>query len=145
MQYTEALPAIRLVWEALNYPCAERLHPVLPSMAEQLAAHGVLYLDDGTLDRVGCRGHGAAASPPTAKRLPIPFEDAARILAAFRGTRWFPLVAVAYATGLRQGELLGLRWQDIDWPNHIFWIRPALKKPGNHPIFGRRKDREACR
>ena len=55
--------------------------------------------------------------------LPIPCEDAALILAAFRGTRWFPLVAVAYATGLRQGELLGLRWEDVDWTNGVLWVR----------------------
>ncbi|MBE3581487.1 MAG: hypothetical protein IMW96_07655 [Thermoanaerobacteraceae bacterium] len=29
LKYLEAFPAIQLVWEALDYPCAERLHPVL--------------------------------------------------------------------------------------------------------------------
>ena len=47
LRYLEALPAIQLVWEALDYPCAERLHPVLLPVAEQLAAHGELYLDEG--------------------------------------------------------------------------------------------------
>jgi hypothetical protein len=47
-RYTEALPAIRLVWEALDYPCTERLHPTLPKIAEQLAAE--LYLDDTIRD-----------------------------------------------------------------------------------------------
>ena len=39
-RYQEALPVIRLVWEALDYPCAERLHPVLLETAEMLAQHG---------------------------------------------------------------------------------------------------------
>ncbi|HVB10246.1 MAG TPA: transposase [Bacillota bacterium] len=43
-RYLAALPAIELVWTALDYPCAERLHPVLLSMAEQLAAHGEISL-----------------------------------------------------------------------------------------------------
>jgi len=43
-KYLEALPAIQLVWEALDYPCAERLHPVLLPTAEVLAAHGELSL-----------------------------------------------------------------------------------------------------
>lgn len=38
--YTEALPAIQLAWEALDYPCAERLHPALATTVEQLVAHG---------------------------------------------------------------------------------------------------------
>lgn len=43
-KYQEALPVIRMVWEALDYPCAERLHPVLLQTAEQLEAHGQLHL-----------------------------------------------------------------------------------------------------
>ena len=34
------------VWEALDYPCAERLHPVLLSTAEHLVRHGELALSD---------------------------------------------------------------------------------------------------
>jgi len=44
LKYQEAMPAIQLVWEALDYPCAERLHPVLLSTAELLADHGELAL-----------------------------------------------------------------------------------------------------
>ena len=43
-QYQEAIPVIQVVWEALDYPCAERLHPVLVSTAELLAAHGEIAL-----------------------------------------------------------------------------------------------------
>jgi len=44
LQYLEALPVIRLVWEALDYPCAERLHPVLLPTAELLVTHGEVSL-----------------------------------------------------------------------------------------------------
>jgi len=44
LKYLEALPIIQKVWEALDYPCAERLHPVLTSTAEILAAHGEISL-----------------------------------------------------------------------------------------------------
>jgi len=44
IEYIEALPAIQLVWEALDFPCAERLHPVLLPMAELLSAHEELSL-----------------------------------------------------------------------------------------------------
>jgi transposase InsO family protein len=42
--YEASLPVIQLAWEALDYPCAERLHPVLLATAELLAAHGELVL-----------------------------------------------------------------------------------------------------
>ncbi len=45
-RYREALPAIQLTWEALDYPCAERLHPVLLATAELLHHHGELPLND---------------------------------------------------------------------------------------------------
>src|SRR5690606_5039374 len=32
------------VWRALDYPCAERLHPVLLEMADKLSQHGHLSL-----------------------------------------------------------------------------------------------------
>lgn len=43
-RYREALPAVQLIWEALDYPCAERLHPVLLATAELLHRHGELGL-----------------------------------------------------------------------------------------------------
>ena len=44
LKYVEAMPAIQLVWEALDNACAERTHPVLSETAEQLVDHGELFL-----------------------------------------------------------------------------------------------------
>ena len=41
--------AIRLIWETLDYICAERLTPALGTTAHQLAAHGELTLTDALL------------------------------------------------------------------------------------------------
>lgn len=43
-KYFLARPAIMVVWEALDYPCAERLHPMLLQTAEVLSKHGELHL-----------------------------------------------------------------------------------------------------
>lgn len=40
--------------------------------------------------------------------------EALRLLDGFRGHDLFPIVAVALGTGLRRGEILALRWQDVD-------------------------------
>jgi len=41
------------------------------------------------------------------------------------GTRW----VVALALGLRQGEALGLKWEDIDWDRALLSIRRSRTRP----------------
>ena len=53
-------------------------------------------------------------------------EEVARLLAAARDTRWAALLTVAVATGLRQGELLGLRWADLDLDAGVLHVRRQL-------------------
>lgn len=40
-------------------------------------------------------------------------DEARRFLDGTRGTGWWPLWVLAITTGMRQGELLGLRWEDV--------------------------------
>ena len=42
--YLDAMPVIEIVWEALDFPCAERLHPVMLETAELLVRHDELCL-----------------------------------------------------------------------------------------------------
>lgn len=41
-------------------------------------------------------------------------------------SRWFPLLICLVGTGCRPGEMLGLRWCDIDWDNDIISINHNL-------------------
>jgi integrase len=47
--------------------------------------------------------------------------------------------------GLRLGELLGLRWQDIDLVNETLRVVQQLEKPGLHPVFGPPKSESSRR
>ena len=38
------------------------------------------------------------------------------------------LFALALATGMRRGELLGLRWEDVDLPRRALHVRRALER-----------------
>jgi len=54
-------------------------------------------------------------------------EQARQIMAAFHGSRLEPLVLFSIATGVRQGELLALRWEDVDLGKRTVVIRYAAE------------------
>lgn len=70
-------------------------------------------------------------------------DEADKILAAARvSKRWRFLVAplaIGFYTGARRGEILALRWEDIDWRrNRIRWRRAAKRDGGTKlPKAGR--------
>ncbi|MGI2709009.1 MULTISPECIES: site-specific integrase [Bacillus cereus group] len=43
-------------------------------------------------------------------------------------TRHFIAFSIAIQTGMRQGEILGLRWQDIDFENGIIYVRQTITR-----------------
>ena len=51
-----------------------------------------------------------------------------RFLAAAEGTRYEALFALAVMTGMRQGELLGLRWRDVDLETGEIQVRHSLQR-----------------
>lgn len=65
------------------------------------------------------------------------------LLQAAKGDRYYPLYVTALYTGMRRGELLGLRWQDVDIDEGIAWVRQTLERAGLNPVFGTPKNRKA--
>jgi integrase len=49
-------------------------------------------------------------------------------LLAAAGPEWRLLLETAVTTGLRQSELLGLRWGDVDWQSNRLHVRRALRE-----------------
>lgn len=63
------------------------------------------------------RNVAEAVDPPKVRReevTPLSSEQSRRFLAAARGDRFEALYVVALTCGLRQGEVLGLKWSDLD-------------------------------
>ncbi len=68
-------------------------------------------------DRIVRENVASIARRPKAPRRPARFlerNEALRIFEAARSHEWGAFVAVAVLTGLRAGELCGLRWSDVD-------------------------------
>lgn len=73
------------------------------------------------------------AQPPRAKRNEIAAltpEQTRELLGAAKGTRWEALIVLAVSTGLRQGELLGLKWVDVDFNTGALHVRRQLGRDG---------------
>jgi len=59
------------------------------------------------------------------------------------GTRYYITYHLALMTGMRQGEILGLRWQDIDFERNIITVRQSLDHDGKD--FGPPKTESSIR
>ncbi|WP_243420965.1 tyrosine-type recombinase/integrase [Micromonospora globispora] len=55
-------------------------------------------------------------------------EQVKRLLRAAEGHRLYPLYLVAATLGLRRGELLGLRWQDLDLDRGILSVEQTVQR-----------------
>jgi integrase len=70
---------------------------------------------------------------------PFTREEVSKLLAVARERfpRWYPLLLGALRTGLRQGELLALRWTDVDFAGAFVrveqnLVRGVLTSPKSH-------------
>ncbi len=51
-----------------------------------------------------------------------------QLLMAVAGTRYEALYQLALSTGMRQSELLGLKWSDLDWKNKTIKVQRQLER-----------------
>lgn len=65
---------------------------------------------------------------------PLSQEQARALLAAARGDRLEALYVLAVTAGLRQGELLGLRWQDVDLEGGTLSVRQQLTRSNEYGL-----------
>jgi integrase len=79
------------------------------------------------------RNAAALTEPPRVEKYevqPITPEEARRFLETIAGDRLEALFTVALALGLRRGEALGLRWQDIDFEQSVLRVNCSLQRFG---------------
>jgi integrase len=77
------------------------------------------------------RNVAALTEPPKVEEheiQPLEPDQAQKFLEAARGDRLAALYTVALAIGLRQGEALGLRWEDVDLDGGILRVRMQLQR-----------------
>jgi integrase len=108
--------------EGLSPRTVQYCHAVLRAALEQAVRWGLI-----------ARNIARLVKPPRIKRSdvqPLDPEQARRLLLTVQGHRLEALFTVALAVGLREGEALGLRWQDVDLESGRISIRVALQRIG---------------
>ena len=112
--------------------------------------HGVIY---GALEQAKKEGM-ITINPADAVVLPklekpkIMFFDSEQVaifLTAARETHYFMAYYLELATGLRRGELLGLRWKDVDMENRTVSVNQGLVRTKQGLVFQIPKTNKAIR
>jgi integrase len=79
------------------------------------------------------RNPAALVDPPRMPRgeiRPLTAEEARRFLDAAKGERLEALYTLALFSGLRRGEILGLRWSDVDLEERALRVNQAIQRVG---------------
>jgi integrase len=86
------------------------------------------------------------APTPTPKEMhPLSASEARRLLEVAQGDRLEALYVLAVHTGMRRGELLGLKWPDVDWVNATVRVRRTLTRKGTGHVLGEPKTKKSRR
>jgi integrase len=72
-------------------------------------------------------------------------EETRRFLEAAHGDKLEAIYMLAVTTGMRQGELLALKWQDADLENATISVRRTLTKNGGRLLLGEPKTKNSRR
>ena len=95
-------------------------HRLLASVLARAVENGVI-----------ARNVAAIRKPPRVEAEEIEIlspDQIAAALAALNGSQLYPIVALALATGMRRGELLGLKWSDVDLDKAVIRVERSLEE-----------------
>jgi integrase len=77
------------------------------------------------------RNVAEAVSPPKIKKVEMQTWTNAQVktfLNEAKESSYYTIYLTTIYTGMRRGEVLGLRWQDIDFDNNIIYVRQSLQE-----------------
>ena len=86
-----------------------------------------------------------APRPAPEEMHPLSPDEARKLIEAVHGDKLEALYILAVHTGMRQGELLALRWEDVDLNEGIIRIRRTLVRSGGRIALGEPKTKGSRR
>ena len=86
-----------------------------------------------------------APTPAPKEMRPLSASEARKLLEAAGGDRLEALYVLAVHTGMRRGELLGLKWEDVDLENATIRVRRTLTRKDTGYVLGNPKTKKSRR
>lgn len=105
--------------EGLSKRTVQYAHAVLRRALNQAVKWGLLNKNPASL----------VDAPRPTKKTPetMSIDQAKQFLAALKDHRWYPIYLLAITTGMREGELLGLHWEDVDLKNSQIHVQHQVQ------------------
>lgn len=103
-----------------------------------------LILKSAVEDELVPRNVAETVTPPRVEKPRMKYwewNDAKKFLAferekyATNKGRYYPVYLLALSTGMRRGELLGLKWRDLDFNKKTLTLRHSLVETGEGPLL----------
>jgi integrase len=99
-----------------------------------LKVHAVLHSALAQAEKMGMINHNpvSATQPPkepTREMAILTDSQVSQMLIALQGHRLEALIHLAVVSGMRQMELLGLKWTDLDWIRRTIKVERQLDRP----------------
>lgn len=127
-----------LVEQGVGVRTVRYIHSVLHRAMEQAARSSYIPRNPA---------HGATL--PRVPQVEMQYLDEDQVLQfliAAQESRFYALYQLAIKTGMRQGELLGLKWQDISWRKGTLTVKRQVQRvPGQGFVFGEPKTKAGNR
>jgi integrase len=112
----------------LSPTTVNHLHTVLHGAFAEAVRWGLLPRNVASLVRPPRKAHVDVVA--------LTVEQAQALLVAARGNRFEALFVLALKTGMRRGELLALRWEDVDLDKGMLQVRGTLRRTREGLTFG---------
>ncbi len=86
-----------------------------------------------------------APRPAPEEMHPLSTDESRKLIEAVRGDKLEALYVLAVHTGMRQGELLALKWEDVELNEGVIRIRRTLTRSGGRISLGEPKTKGSRR
>lgn len=151
------LPTLgRIKLTALTPTHVRHLHAVVAATGVSARtvqlSHAVLrsMLSDAVREEAASRNVASLTRAPRREKVeakPWSPEEVETFRLAAESHRLAPLFTLAYGLGLRRGEILGLRWSDVDFGKRLIHVRHTMQRlgAGTGRVFGPPKTQRSRR
>lgn len=121
----------------LSKRTVQYIHAVIRRALNQAVKWGLLYRNPTD----------AVIAPGPDKKPPeVLTEDQAKLfLATVENHRWYPMYVLAITMGMREGEILGLHWEDVDFKNREINVSHTVNYIDGKSVIGQPKTKKSQR